>query len=227
MRLAFGERAGSSPAMTPTALSRRLTAEFAALYLVAPLLMALALPPDWLWPAFLGLTLLTAVLLARTPGFRWRELLRGRPDAGRVAAAGVATAVACGALVLWLLPERALALPRQEPALWLAILALYPFLSALPQELVFRALFFRRYGGLFADRRLAVGLNAAAFALAHLMFWNGPALVLSFAGGVIFALGYLGRGGFPMAVLLHAVCGGILFTSGLGTFFYHGAVALR
>ena len=30
-----------------------------------------------------------------------------------------------------------------------------------------------------------------------------------------------------MAVVLHAVCGGIVFTSGLGTFFYHGAVPLR
>jgi len=50
------------------------------------------------------------------------------------------------------------------------------------------------------------------------------ALVLTFAGGLIFARGYLGRGGFALALVLHAVCGWIIFTSGLGSFFYHGAV---
>jgi hypothetical protein len=44
---------------------------------------------------------------------------------------------------------------------------------------------------------------------------------------VIFAQAYLGRGGFALAVGRHAACGAIIFTSGLGTFFYHGAVALR
>jgi hypothetical protein len=59
--------------------------------------------------------------------------------------------------------------------------------------------------------------------LAHLMFWNGVALALTAAGSVIFARAYLGRG-FLQAVLLHAVAGGIIFTSGLGVFFYHGAI---
>jgi hypothetical protein len=99
----------------------------------------------------------------------------------------------------------------------------YPLLSALPQELVFRALFFRRYGGLFGAPTLAVAVNALGFGLAHLMFWNWVAAALTVAGGVIFAQGYLRRG-FLQAVVLHAVAGGIIFTSGLGTFFYHGAV---
>jgi membrane protease YdiL (CAAX protease family) len=107
------------------------------------------------------------------------------------------------------------------------ILTLYPLLSALPQELVFRPLFFRRYGALFPGTAAAVACNALVFGLAHLMFWNWVALALTVAGGLIFARAYLGRGGFAMAVVLHAVCGAIIFTSGLGTFFYHGAVPLR
>ena len=50
------------------------------------------------------------------------------------------------------------------------------------------------------------------------------AVALTVAGGLIFAQAYLGRGGFALAVVLHAVCGAIVFTSGLGAFFYHGAV---
>ena len=100
---------------------------------------------------------------------------------------------------------------------------LYPLLSALPQELVFRVLFFRRYGALFRAAAAAVLVNGLVFALAHLMFWNAVAPGLTFAGGLLFARGYR-AGGFGQAVVLHALCGAVIFTSGLGRFFYHGAV---
>ncbi|HET9068638.1 MAG TPA: CPBP family intramembrane glutamic endopeptidase [Amaricoccus sp.] len=200
--------------------------EFALLYVGAPLAMALAMPPDWLWPVFLGVTLAALGLLALTPGFAWHELVRGGADGGvdwgEVALVALATAAAAGVLVWLLVPGQALALPRRAPGLWVAILVVYPVLSALPQEVVFRALFFRRYGRLFPGTA-GLAVNALAFGLAHLMFWNWVAALLSVAGGAIFARGYLRRG-FLQAVLLHAVAGGVIFTSGLGVFFYHGAV---
>lgn len=201
----------------------RLAAEFAAVFVGLPLVMAFGIPPDWLWPVMLATTAAAALLLTCTPGFRWRTLTAGGVDWRMLAAVAALTASACALLVWWLLPGGFLALPRRSPGLWLAIVALYPVLSALPQELIFRALYFGRYRPLFASARQAVVVNALVFGLAHLMFWNWVAVVLCVAGGAIFAVGYL-RHGFPQAVLLHAVCGGILFTSGLGTFFYHGAV---
>ena len=175
------------------------------------------------------MTALGLVLLARTPGFRWRELATGwdRIDWGHVGLVAAGTAAVCAVAVWLLVPEQALALPRRMPGLWLMILVLYPILSALPQELLFRPLFFRRYAALFPGASAALAANAFLFGFAHLMFWNWVAVVLSAAGGLIFAHGYLARGGFPMAVALHAVCGAIVFTSGLGTFFYHGAVPVR
>ncbi len=203
-----------------------LAAEFVALYVGAPLAMALAMPPDWLWPVFLGLTLVALGLLMRTPGFDWRALTRGWAGIawGEVAAVAAVTA-AVAALLVWLLvPGQALALPLRATGLWLAILVLYPLMSALPQELIFRVLFFRRYGALFPGRGAALAANALVFGLAHLMFWNWVAVGLTVAGGLVFGRAYLGRGGFAAAVVLHAVAGGIIFTSGLGVFFYHGAV---
>jgi membrane protease YdiL (CAAX protease family) len=177
----------------------------------------------------LGATALALVLLALTPGFAWSELWRGRGgyDWGYVVLVAAGTAVVAGLLIWWLVPGQAFAVPRRATGLWLMILLLYPFVSALPQELLFRPLFFRRYGMLFPDRRLAVATNGLVFGLAHLMFWNWVALALTAAGGMIFAQAYLGRGGFALAVGLLAACGAIIFTSGLGTFFYHGAVALH
>ncbi|CAN5801938.1 hypothetical protein BH23PSE1_BH23PSE1_12720 [soil metagenome] len=207
------------------AVARR--GEFAAIFLAGPLVLALALPPSAMAPALLGSTALAAILLSLTAGFRWAELLAGFRSVEARLVAGVAalTALAATGLVFWLIPGQWLFLPRRVPDLWLTILVLYPFISALPQEIVFRLLFFRRYGWLFANRHVAITVNAGVFALAHLMFWNWPAFVMTFAGGWIFAFAYLQAGGFWGAVVLHVVAGSIVFTTGLGTFFYHGAVA--
>jgi membrane protease YdiL (CAAX protease family) len=200
--------------------------EFALFYLGLPMLLAFVLPPSAMFPLLFAATLIGIVLLGLTPGFAWRELFRGwhRSDWRLVAGVTAVAAAVSGLLVWWLVPHMALSLPRRAPELWLTIMALYPLLSALPQELVFRPLFFRRYGHLFPAGHAALLANGALFGLAHLMFWNWPAVLISTAGGLIFAHAYVQRGSFPLAVILHAICGAIIFTSGLGTFFYHGAV---
>jgi membrane protease YdiL (CAAX protease family) len=214
--------ATSGPGVGPA--GRRI--EFALFYLGLPILLAFVLPPSAMFPLLLAATLVGIVLLGLTPGFAWRELFRGwhRSDWRLVAGVTAVTAAVSGLLVWWLVPHMALSLPRRAPELWLMIMALYPLLSALPQELVFRPLFFRRYGHLFPVGHSALLANGALFGLAHLMFWNWPAVLLSTAGGLIFAHAYVRRGSFPLAVILHAICGAIIFTSGLGTFFYHGAL---
>lgn len=204
----------------------RLAVEFALIFLAAPLVLATALPPGWLHRLFLGVTAVSVALLSVTPGFRWRELGHGwrSIDWREVGLVAALTAIASLVFVLWLVPESLFRLPRQAPAFWLLLMLLYPLLSALPQEIVFRTLFFRRYGALFPDMRVAMLVNGAVFALAHLLFWSPVTLSMTFAGGLFFARGYLGRGGFPQAWVMHAVCGLIIFSFGLGTFFYHGAV---
>jgi membrane protease YdiL (CAAX protease family) len=137
-----------------------------------------------------------------------------------VAVAGVASLV----LTFWLVPERLFALPRFNTGLWLVIMIAYPLVSAVPQEIVFRALFFERYGALFPDLRWAILANAGLFGLAHLFYGNWPAVVLTAVGGGIFAWAYAHRRSFGFACVLHAVSGQIVFTSGLGVFFYHGAI---
>ncbi len=215
LRVVVGERLGAG----------RLV-EFVSLYFGVPLVMATLLPPGALWPTLGVMTAIAAVLLIRTPGFRMAELAEGLDtiDWRVVGLVTLAVALVVGGLVWLLVPAQALALPVRSPRLWLAILGLYPFLSALPQELIFRALFFRRYGTLFANRRIALAVNGALFSFAHLLFWNWVAILLCFAGGIVFGRAYLSRGGFPQAIVLHALSGWIVFTFGLGVYFYHGAV---
>ena len=202
----------------------RLRGELAALYLAAPVVAAL-IPLDSV--PLLALAALGGglALLHATPGFRWRELTTGwsRVAWGRVMAFAGATAVVGLVVVLTLRPEAAFEPGRSRPWLLAAIVLLYPPLSALPQELLFRALFFRRYGPVL-PRGVAcqVALNAALFALAHLAYRSWVVALMTLAGGLAFAHAHRVRGSFPEAVALHAAAGAVLFALGLGTWFFLG-----
>lgn len=219
--------------MADTALTRRaeagkvrLWAEFLGLYVAAPVAMAVFLPPALMFPVLFLFTSLGVILLHVTDGFHWHELTRNmRKVDWRVVAwfALITLAVAAG-VVLALAPEAFLALPKYQPMLLLMIILLYPILSALPQEVVFRPLFFRRYGALLPGLRPALVLNAGVFSLAHLMYWSWVVAGMTFFGGLAFAWAYEARRSFALAVVLHAVAGLILFTLGLGVWFYSGNV---
>lgn len=203
----------------------RLWTEFAALYIATPIGIALFLPPRHMFTALFAVTLAGLMLLWRTGGFDWRSLLRGW---GRVAWAEVALVAAAVLLTGFVLltierPEARFAILRGRPEFLLLIALLYPLLSALPQELIFRPLFFHRYGALLPRGQAMLIVNAAVFSLAHLMYWSPLVLVMTFVGGWLFARAYLSRG-FPAAWVMHAVAGNMVFAVGLGPWFYSGNV---
>lgn len=205
---------------------RRLWAEFSGLFLAAPILLALILPPSAMLPMLLVVTLIGIILLHRTPGFHWGELTQGRDQIGwRVLTAFSAITGAVSLLLVWLvIPEAFLILYRTSPPAWVVVMLLYPVLSALPQELLFRPLFFRRYAPILPRGHAAILLNAAVFSLAHLLYWNWIVAVMTFVGGLVFAWAYQTRRSFTLAVVLHAIAGNILFTIGAGMLFYTGTV---
>lgn len=222
-------RRGHAPG--PDALEGRaraiLWAEFLALYLGIPAAMTFLLPPSAMWPIMFAATGLSLFLLRRDPVFRWRDAL-GAPSL-RGWLWTLATGAAClglgAAVVAWTAPGALFGLPLGATGLWLTIMLLYPPLSALPQEIIFRTLFFARYRRLFPSTAAAVAANGVAFGLAHAFLNNWVAVVLSGIGGAIFALAYLEAGprrGLATVTAMHAVAGCALFTVGMGVFLYHG-----
>lgn len=111
----------------------------------------------------------------------------------------------------------------EKPYLYILIMFLYPLLSVIPQEFVFRRFFFYRYD-IFKSKNFMIYVNALAFGFVHLAFGNFLAVGLSILGGYIFAKTYKNTKSFSLVCIEHALYGDLIFTIGLGEFFYHNAV---
>jgi membrane protease YdiL (CAAX protease family) len=119
----------------------------------------------------------------------------------------------------WFAPEWLFKLPTEHTLLWLALLVLYPLLSAWPQELIFRTFMFHRYKQLFRSKYLRAWLSATSFALAHLIFANWIAVVGSFIAGLVFSYTYIQSRSTLLVAFEHSIWGCWLFTAGLGVHF--------
>lgn len=200
-------------------------AEFLVLFVGAPLAIALFLPPGGLFPALALFSVAGLLLIWWTGEFEWSELVRGwgRINWLRMALFGLLVGLTGYLIMKATHPEFQLNTSPARLRFLVLLWVIYPVLSALPQELIFRALFFHRYAPLMAGARNARLVNAAIFSLAHLMYWSAIVMIMTFVGGWIFARLYQDKG-FPAAWMAHAVAGNMLFSVGMGAFFYSGNV---
>ena len=204
-------------------------AEFVLVFVAPPALYAWGIVRAMLIPAIGVMALVSLLVLRRDRGFAqgavWnaKDLWRRLGSGGIMFLAAGMMMVVC---VAWFLPDRLWALPRDRPVLWAAVMVLYPLLSVYPQELIYRAFFFRRYAPLFGAGWAMVLMSAAAFSYGHLIFGNWIAVGLTFLGGLLFAWRYRRTRSLLVTSLEHALYGQLIFTVGLGEFFYYGTMNL-
>lgn len=215
----------------------RLWSELVVLFVGAPLLVFACFDDVLAWGVFGPFSLVTllwffagiaAALLALTPGFRFGSLLRGPVlrEWPLILACSAISGAACLVFVFALVPGRFLHLPMNYTGMWLFILAAYPVLSAWPQEIIYRSLFFERYGVLFPGTFAAVAANGAAFGFGHLLYMHPVTIAMTALGGALIGWAYLARGrSIMLSWVLHSVAGQIIFTSGIGIYFHSGGPA--
>lgn len=103
-----------------------------------------------------------------------------------------------------------------KPKLWVLILFIYSLFSVYPQELMYRTFFFQRYKELISNKSLFIFINATVFSLGHIFFRNTLVLVLTFFGGLLFAITYSKTKSTFLVSIEHAIYGSWLFTVGMG-----------
>ncbi|WP_369995521.1 CPBP family intramembrane glutamic endopeptidase [Winogradskyella sp.] len=106
---------------------------------------------------------------------------------------------------------------KNKPLFWALMLFIYAFFSVYPQELIYRTFFFQRYESLFRNDALFILVNAAMFSLAHIFLKNILVMVLTFIGGILFALTFKKTKSTLLVSIEHAIYGCWLFTVGMGT----------
>ena len=131
-----------------------------------------------------------------------------------------------GVIAAWVAhnhPDWFLEFPRNRPDIYWAMMLLYPLISVPPQELVYRTFFFHRYGALFGRAWwAAIALNALLFGFGHIVVGTKLAIFGTMATGLLFALRYALTRSLWAVYLEHALWGALVFTVGLGRFFFTG-----
>lgn len=188
-----GRRAGGA---------RALLAEGVGVFLLLPCLvffLAGAAAAPFLLSAMLWTSV---ILLSMSRNFLWADLLPRDALSEWPLFAGLTASFAAAALALGLaFAPGSLFSPEPEMA---ARLLLYPVLVALPLELFCRALFFRRYGRLFASEGGAILVSAAIGAAV----WSAMGCGCGFAAfgaatGAALSWAYLRTGQFALSVALN------------------------
>jgi CAAX protease family protein len=215
------------------ALKAWLACELALIFVGAPLAMRWAVfelrVPLFiiLQPVLLGLVVYLlwdrSFLMRRelSQGFPWHHL------AQIIVKFIVIGSSVTAATYIWF-PSSFLGFPRYATELWLLVMVLYPMLSVIAQELVYRTFFFHRYGRLFGGALWpAILVNGALFGFGHIMFGNWIAVIGTAGLGALLAYRYALTRSFWAVWFEHSLYGWLVFTVGLGRFFYTGVSNLN
>lgn len=202
-----------------------LIGEHALLFYLLPTLYYLDIVKLPLIPYLCAMALITTIYLLRAPTFdraqfwNYTAAIKGLPT---IFIAFVCNAIAITALVYFLIPERFLEIPRRSLGLWAFIMLLYPLFSVYPQEIIYRVFMFERYRPLFGSNAIMIAASAAAFGFGHIIFGNWIAVPMTLIGGILFAITYARSKSTLLVAIEHALYGDLVFTIGLGSYFYAG-----
>ena len=202
--------------------------EMALLYLAAPFAVDIAVHDHGI-PVFIALVPVLAVVLLflaldRTFSLR-RELSRG-VSLAQLFSMLLVFAIGAGIVATYVAEYHAqlfMELPRNRPQTYQRIMLLYPLMSVIAQEIVYRTFFFHRYGLLFGRAWwLAIVLNGILFGVGHIVIGTPLAIYGTMAVGILFALRYAMTRSFWAVFIEHTLWGWLVFTVGLGRYFFTG-----
>lgn len=117
-------------------------------------------------------------------------------------------------------PNNFMVFPKENPSTFILVIFLYPFLSVVPQEIIFRKYFFFKFSDIMPQKYL-IFINGLVFSLAHVFFNNYVAIIFTFFGGIYLSWSYLKSESLTLVIYEHTLFGIFIFASGLGRYFYH------
>ena len=202
-----------------------LLLEFSIIFVISPILVFFF--PFYVpkIPLLLLVTLYVIFVLIKSKNFSKRHFWNKKPLKKYLAAIIIKSFVGIAAictLTLILSPQTLFIFPKKKPFIFLLVLILYPILSAYPQEIIYRTFLFHRYKEIFNKSWMKITVSSLVFSLMHIVFKNWIAPILTLFGGLIFSITYKQTRSLLVVSIEHSIYGLILFTFGLGHYFYKG-----
>ena len=199
--------------------------EFLLIFIGTPVVFYFDLLPIRKVVALLVVTLLCVLILWADSSYDLRKLFykpTSKKENTRLAVNSLIVGGSITALVLLIHSNTFLDMPREDTQIWVIVMFLYPLLSALPQELVYREYFYQRYEEIFPTKWALLLMSAASFSFLHIVYDNQWAILISFVGGVMFARTYQRTRSLWWVSVEHAIYGALIFTLGMRQYFYEG-----
>jgi hypothetical protein len=205
-----------------------LIVEFALIFMGIPLglyLLPARIPPI---PVLWASAAYCLIVLSRDKTFPRAELWRAsllRNHISEIMMLFVPAAILVAAFVWRIESLRLFDLVKANSKLWALVMLFYPVFSVYPQGIIFRSFVLHRYSSFFNPitnkrRWSLILLSALTFSFMHIVFRNPVAVALTFIGGMLFAHRHLKSGSLFVSSFEHGLYGCLLFTIGLGSYFY-------
>ena len=93
------------------------------------------------------------------------------------------------------------------------LLLFYLFFSVIPQEIIFRFLFFYRYKDYFNQNEILL-LNSLVFCFCHIIYFDIYILLFSFFGNLLFSFNYMKNKSLLLVTIEHFLIGQTLIILG-------------
>jgi len=197
------------------------------LFMIAAPALLILLPTRALFIPVLWLSSALILWHFKSRLIRWKEIWRWESinvnELIRILVRFIPITIVVTSATQVLRPELILTFYRQHFQLWLMVMFLYPILSVIPQELICRGFMYEKYKNAVGGTVGWIVASAFLFGTAHIFLGNIVAPLLSFFGGILFANTYARTRSLALVTFEHALYGDMIFTVGLGQYFYHGA----
>jgi len=171
----------------------------------------------------LPLLLLIFLLLRFTTPFRFRELITFRISRKNLIKNGLIVLAISVALLLSVIifdRQELFNLPKGNLRIWIGLCIFYPLFSAYGQEIIYRTFLFHRYRNLFNNEKLLIIASGITFSFAHIIYFSWLSIVLTLLAGFYFAYEYSKTRSVLFTSILHGILGDVVFTVGLGHYFW-------
>lgn len=171
------------------------------------------------------LSVFTIFVLYRNTGFR-NEIFTNKAswlkDIGRVLKQFILIGLMLTVVTFAFFPDQLFYCIRHHFSIWVSLMFIYPLFSVYPQELIYRAFLFHRYRDIAGNGKYLLHFSAVAFSFGHIIYFHPISILLTLFGGYLFALTYIKTRSLFAVSFEHALYGCLLYTVGLGRFFYTG-----